>query len=418
MKPSTPGITTIGLAAVLLTATALVSAGAQAQDTDESLYFPWKDPNNPNVILMDPDDESRDVWNARRDTSKREPGLTNLQRYEFGVMPMGGFPTFLGAPFALTTEDLKAGGVEVAMVGLNIDDNFIPGGRFAANKLRTLTDYMLFGTGSYDPTMHLDYLKDMKLADYGNIASHYGHSERSLEEVHKVISEILDADAIPMAIGGSHIQMWPMFTALAQKHGNESFAMLHVDAHYDALNAGFGRYVHNGRMVYLGVERGLIKGSDIVQIGLRSPKPGTEDLHWMQKKGLKFHFQSEINAKGFEAVLKRVLAELSGKKLFISFDMDGVDPAYAPGVGTQEPEGLTASQAMQLLRAVTIQNEIVAIEINEYNPFMDDRHQTTGILVDRLMRSAIAGLAAKKKGITDPFYVAPTGLDHAAKPDH
>lgn len=412
MKMPKSNLTTIWPLTALLTGIALAPVGVMAQDTGERLYFPWKDPNNPNVILMDPDDASRDAWNARRDTSEREPGLTNLQRYEFGVMPMGGFPTFLGAPFALTTDDLKAGGVEVAMVGLNIDDNFIPGGRFAANKLRTLTDYMLFGTSSYDPTMHLDYIKSMKLADYGNIASHYGHTERSLEEAHKVYSEILDADAIPMAIGGSHIQMWAMFTALAQKHGNDSFAMLHVDAHYDAMGAGFGRYVHNGRMVYLGVERGLIKGSDIVQIGLRSPKPDTADLQWMMDNKLKFHFQSEINARGFEAVLKRVLAELKGKKLFISFDMDAIDPAYAPGVGTQEPEGLTASQAMQLLRAASIQNEIVAIEINEYNPFMDDRHQTTGILADRLMRSALAGLAAKKKGITDPFYVAPTGLDH------
>ena len=411
MKTPTSRLTNIVPLVMLLTAFLLAPLGANAEEIDESLYFPWKDPNNPNVILMDPDG-SQDGWNVRRDTSKREPGLMDLQRYEVGVMHLGGFPTFLGAPMALTTEDLKAGGVEVAMVGLNIDDNFIPGGRYAANKLRTLIDYMGFGVASYDPTMHLEYTQSLTLADYGNIASHYGHTERSLEEVHKVMTEILDADAIPMSIGGTHIQMWPMITALAEKYGKENFAVLHVDAHYDAMSIGMGRYVHNGRMIWQAVERGLIKGSDIVQIGLRSTSPGTADLKWMMDNNLKFHYQSEINAKGFETVLKRALAELKGKKLYISFDMDGIDPAYAPGVGTQEPEGLTSSEAMQLLRAATIQNEIVAIEINEYNPFMDDRHETTGILMDRLMRAALAGLAAKKKGITDPFYVAPTGLDH------
>lgn len=400
--------------ALLISGSQVFAQNAGLPEGVPAEWMPWIDPDNENVILQDPD-ETRDVFRLRRDDSKdpaRDAGLINLQRYETGIIPFGGFPTFLGAPMAMTTEDLKAAGVEVAMVGLTIGDNFIPGGQFAANKMRTLTDYMLFGTSSYDPTMHLDYVKSLTLADYGNVASHYGHTERSMEEVHTVISEILDADAIPMAIGGSHIQMYPMLTALAKKHGPKSFALLHVDAHYDALQAGLGRFVHNGRMIYLGVENGLIEGSDIIQVALRSPKPDSGDLKWMVDNKLKFHFQSEINTKGFDVVLQRVLNELKGKKVFVSFDMDGVDPAYAPGVGTQEPEGLTATQAMQLLRAVGIANEIVAVEINEYNPFMDDAHGTTGILMDRLMRSSLAGLAARKSGITDPLYVAETGLDH------
>lgn len=77
------------------------------------------------------------------------------------------------------------------------------------------------------------------------------------------------------------------------------------------------------------------------------------------------------------SVLDRVLAELKGKKVYITFDMDGLDPGYAPAMGTQEPSDLTADQALQLMRAVGIQNEIVAAEFNEYNPLLDDAHQTT-----------------------------------------
>jgi agmatinase len=81
-------------------------------------------------------------------------------------------------------------------------------------------------------------------------------------------------------------------------------------------------------------------------------------------------------------------------------------------VGTQDPDGLTASQAMQLVRAVAIQNEVVAADFMEYNPFMDDAHQTTGVLMDRLIRTLLAGIAARKQGITDPLFVDPRRVDH------
>lgn len=92
--------------------------------------------------------------------------------------------------------------------------------------------------------------------------------------------------------------------------------------------------------------------------------------------------------------------------------MDGMDPAGAPAVGTQDPDGLKAIQALQLLRAVAIQNEIIAAEFNEYNPLLDDAHTTTGVLMDRLIRSLLAGIQARKEGITDPLYYDPQRLDH------
>ena len=132
----------------------------------------------------------------------------------------------------------------------------------------------------------------------------------------------------------------------------------------------------------------------------------------MRENKLRFHFQAEINRKGWDKVLGRILEELKGKKVFITFDMDGVNPAFASAVGTQEPDGLTAQQALQLVRAVGIQNEIIAAEFNEYNPLLDDAHTTTGVLMDRLVRSLLAGIAAKKQGITDPLYIDPERLDH------
>ena len=112
----------------------------------------------------------------------------------------------------------------------------------------------------------------------------------------------------------------------------------------------------------------LINGSDLIQVGLRGEYPDAKSLAWMRENKLKFHFQAEVQRYGWDVVLKKILKELKGKKVHISFDMDGVDPAYAPAVGTQDPDGLSAAQVLQLMRAVAIQNEIVAAEFNEYNP--------------------------------------------------
>ena len=152
-----------------------------------------------------------------------------------------------------------------------------------------------------------------------------------------------------------------------------------------------GSYVHSASMVRAAVDRGIIKGSDIVQVGLRGLMPSKYDLQWIRDNKVRYHMMPEIERDGFGTVLERVLQELKGKKLFISFDIDGIDPAYAPAVASQDIGGLTSLEAMRLLRAVTIQNEIIAIEFTEYSPLFDDRHMSTGTLVDRLMAYGTCG---------------------------
>ena len=191
--------------------------------------------------------------------------------------------------------------------------------------------------------------------------------------------------------------------------------MLHIDAHYDTYGPVFGLYIHNGSFIRQAVDNGLIKGSDVIQVGLRGVGPASDDLEWMRKNKLRFHMMSEIERDGFSAVLDKVLKELKGKKVYISWDMDGLDPTVAPAVGTQSLGGLSFSEGARLLRTVAIQNEVVAIEFNEYNPMLDDAHQTTGTMMDRLMRSFLAGHAARKKGITDPYYEDPERLDHGVE---
>lgn len=374
-------------------------------------WAPWKDPSNPNVLIYT---DSKDDLFARRDTSndpERAPGLFYPNRYVTGPL-WNAIPTFMGAPIAMSPEDLEAGEVDIAMVGLSIGDQMLPGGRFAAAKMRTLTDYLFYPVQGTDQVNGVD-LSKLVVADYGTIAANWmADNQTNLDEVHNVISEIMDTGAIPFGIGGTHIQSYGFMTALAEKYGMGEFAVLHIDAHYDAYKSGAGNFVHNGSFFKLAVESGIVDGNDVHHMGLRGSSPAQVSLDWMRKHKIRFHFQVEIEKDGWDAVLDRVLTELKGQKVYISFDMDGVDPAYAPGVGTAEPGGLTAEQAMQLMRAVGTQNEIVAAEFNEYNPFLDDTHQTTGILMDRLMRALMGGIQARREGIEDPLYTDPNRVTH------
>ncbi len=369
-------------------------------------WAPWKDPDNPDVIKLR---EDKDYLFKRRDRSKdaaREPGLFYPNRY-YGGPTWLSIPTFLGAPIATTPEDLKAAEVDVALVGLSIGDQMIPGGRFAALKMRSLTDYQSYPAQGTDQFIGVDYGK-LVIADYGNIAANWmADNQYNLDEVHKVISEILDAGSIPIGVGGTHVQSYGFMTALAEKYGVGEFAVLHIDAHYDAYSSGAGRFVHNGSYFKTAVELDLVDGSDVIQLGLRGATPPAGDQMWMMENDFRFYYQAEIERDGWETVLKRVLAELKGKKIYVTFDMDGVDSAFAPGVGTSEPDGLTGGQAIQLMRAVAIQNEIIAAEFNEYNPLLDNAHQHTGILMDRLIRSLLAGIQGRREGIDDPFYYDP-----------
>ena len=143
-------------------------------------WFPWRVAGDPMLVRLTAD---KDALTTRRDSSHdpaREPGLINPQRYAGGLMPLSGFPTLLGAPLAFTPADLRAAAVDIALVGLTVDDNPVVGARFAANTMRTLRDWMSYPAGGTDNVTGIDWSK-LKICDYGNIASYANQAERSLE---------------------------------------------------------------------------------------------------------------------------------------------------------------------------------------------------------------------------------------------
>lgn len=374
---------------------------------------PWRDPNNPNVQILDP---GWDYYYKRRDmvgdNPKREPGPIDLQRYQV-VPTKHAFPTYFGLPIAMTTEDLVAGEVDVAIVGAPSNYNPAGGAGWAANQLRFIRNYDFAGVG-HDMWFNNQYFDILNVVDYGNANQHPSLMVQNFADQALVFKEILDAGAMPMIIGGDHGTQVASLMALVDHYGPQEFAVVHFDAHTDLAppDGRLGMFTHGGAARRFAHEQGWLKGEDLYDIGLRGAYESVERMDWMWDVNAQYHFMPEFERYGFDKTWRKVRDELKGKKLYISVDIDVMDSSHVPGTSNPEIGGFTTLQMMRMLRELMLQNEVILIDFVEYSPLLDDRRYNTANVVSRLMRHVLAAKAARKEGITDPDYVAPEMLKH------
>lgn len=158
----------------------------------------------------------------------------------------------------------------------------------------------------------------------------------------------------------------------------------------------------------------LVPGKNFIQVGLRGYWPGKSGFEWMQKEGLRYHPMAEIEKNGWDAVKERVFKEAlenGPEYIFISFDVDVLDPAYMPGTGTPEPGGLTTREAFPIVRGLCAAKQIVGFELVELNPLVDPGY-TSAQNSNRILEECLTGIAMRKKGITDPNYLSPLTTEH------
>ena len=375
---------------------------------------------NTDSIPLEPRDPSRNLTEAYRDCSKvegRDPGPIDIQRTIGGTAKMG-IPTFFRAPVALCPQDLKAGKVDVAIIGAPVDmGSGMRGTGFGPTAMRT--GETTFPWGSIISVAHptvgdIDFMQELKVVDYGDAMVDNWSVERTAVSVHHLVKEVAEAGVIPVVVGGDHSLMYADLVAVTDVHGKGKVAVVHWDAHFDGIPLMFGHYLTHGAMVRRLIDEGHVKGEHFIQIGLNSAKPGAEDLQWMRKNKVKFRFMHEVDEKGWRKVTEEVLAELKDMgvtKVFLSLDTDVLDPAYAPGMGTPEPGGMTIRELFPMLRAVGIATDVVGMEIVEVNPLTDHTYRSK-LVATRALREMLTGLAMRKKGISDPFYVDPSLKRH------
>ncbi len=372
-------------------------------------------------IPMNPSDPTYDLWKIRREdlSAGREPGPINVQRY-YGGMYWQGIPTFFRAPIALLPEDLAAGDVDVAFISAHIDMGFgVRGASRGPNDLRANGDvYGTWGEWSM-PQMHtlVNPWLELKLADYGDAPTDPLSTERSVHEVRKVVSEVagvLHADGrhvIPFIIGGDHSLSYPNIAGVADVYGHGNVGVVHFDAHYDATMA-LGHLISHGAWVKRLITEGIVPGKNYIQVGLRGYYPDQQSFEWMREEGFRYHTMAEVEARGWEPVMNDIVAEAKDgpEYMFVSFDIDVLDPAYTKGTGTPEPGGLTPREVFPLIRRLCAESNVVGFDLVEYAPDRDPSY-LTGLVANRILRECLTGVAMRKNGITEEHYLNPLTVD-------
>ena len=374
-------------------------------------------PDQPLVHLNpDQDPEKLDPWSLIRDFAddpQREPGPINIQRLRSGG-GWSGIPTFFRAPVALTVEDLKAGDVDVAVMGAPLDmGSGMRGAAYGPKRMRASEVYQGYGANT-DPHLHVmvDPFKELNIVDYGDAPIDYLSMERSMSPVRRMVREIADAGAIPFIVGGDHSLELPNVAGITDVYGRDQVAVIHFDAHYDA-GTSQTHLISHGRPIRRLVEEGHIQGKNYIQVGLRGYWPGEDGFTWMREHGFRYHTMAEIERDGWDAVMSRVLDEARDgpQYLYISFDIDVLDPSFTPGTGTPEPGGLTTREVFPLVRGLCSENNLVGFDLVEVNPLADPGYTTT-LNANRILRECLTGIAMRKKGITDRRYLSPLTSDH------
>ena len=372
------------------------------------------------VIPMDTDDPIYDAWKLIRDnlSEGREPGPIDIQRQPFSL-GFNGIPTFFRLPVALTPEDLKAGDVDIAFLGAHTDMGMgVRGASQGPNALRaSLGDYASYGLASMS---HMGTLvnpfAELTMVDYGDSPVDPLSTDRTSEAVRHMVREIAQVErsdgsrVIPFIIGGDHSLAYPDIAGVTDVYGKGKVSVIHFDAHYDAT-MWFGHLSSHGSWVKRLIYEGHIPGKNWIQVGLRGYYPDKESFEWMRKEGMRYHPMAEVERRGWDAVLEDVIKEAKeAEYLFISWDVDVMDPAFVPGTGTPEPGGLTPREAFPIMRRLCAESNVIGVDVVELAPGRDPTYVST-LNVNRIVRECLTGIAMRKMGITEEHYLSPLTSD-------
>jgi guanidinobutyrase len=188
----------------------------------------------------------------------------------------------------------------------------------------------------------------LQVADIGDVAINTFNLAESMAIIERAYDEIAAAGCRPLTLGGDHTIVLPILRALRKRHG--PLGLVHVDAHADVNDVMFGEKIAHGTPFRRAVEENLLEGSRVAQIGLRATGYTAEDFDWPRQQGFRVVQADACWYRSLAPLMEEIREQLAGGPVYLSFDIDGLDPAYAPGTGTPEIGGLSTSQALEIIR--------------------------------------------------------------------
>jgi agmatinase len=301
-----------------------------------------------------------------------------------------GFLSFGGVP--LTQEPEELAGVDVAIVGAPTDDlvSDRPGTRFAPRAIRS---------ASCPPGRHLeagvDAFAELRIVDYGDAPVVPADPVASHAAIERIIGEVVDAGALPVTLGGDHSITEPCIAAIAARRG--PVGLLHFDTHTDTGREVFGVERSHGTPMFRLVEAGRVAGARYAQIGLRGYWPGPVEFEWQREQGIASFFMHDVRDLGIKEVVARALAHVGDGLVYLTVDVDVLDPAFAPGTGTPEPGGLTSVDLLWAVRAVAASVELAGADVVEVLPSGIGSADITALVAERVVREVLTGRALRPR---------------------
>jgi agmatinase len=315
-----------------------------------------------------------------------------LERWRrYGEKPdYAGPVSFGGAPY--TQDPALLRGFDVAIVGAPTDDlvSDRPGTRFGPRAIRS---------ASCPPGPHLeakvDAFEELRVVDYGDAPVLPAAPARSHEAIEETVGEVVDAGLVPIVLGGDHSIAEPDIRACARRHG--PVGLVHFDTHTDTGKEVFGVEVSHGTPMYRLVRDGHVDPGRYVQIGLRGYWPGEAEFAWQEEHGIVAFFMHDVRDRGIGEIVARTVERVGAGPVFLSVDVDVLDPVFAPGTGTPEPGGMTSVELLQAVRVVAERLDLVGADVVEVIPTGVGSADVTALVAERIVREILTGIALRRR---------------------
>jgi guanidinobutyrase len=288
--------------------------------------------------------------------------------------PLGGnqMPRFAGpATMMRLPSATSAEGLDACFVGVPLDTGTSnrAGARFGPRAIRAESCLLR----PYNMATRAAPYDSIQVADIGDVAINTFNLQKSMDIVTEAYDEILEHGCVPLTMGGDHTIVLPILRAMKKKYG--AVGVVHVDAHADVNDTMFGEKIAHGTPFRRAIEEGLIDGNRVAQIGLRGTGYTAEDFDWSRSHGIRVVQAEECWYKSVAPIMDEVRAKLGDGPVYLSFDIDGLDPSFAPGTGTPEIGGLTIWQALEIVRGCR-GLDIVGCDLVEISPPYDPSGNT------------------------------------------
>jgi agmatinase len=298
--------------------------------------------------------------------------------------------------FRLPMADVMRGGsaayagADVVLLGVPYDAGctYQPGGRLAPYHVRRVSALVQ----STHPFTQRDVFASVKALDGGNCVAPPFSAPAMRELVAMEVGNVFEAGARPFVVGGDHSITLPVLRAAHRAHG--PLALVHVDAHFDTSGPEvWGEEHHHGTFVKNAMDEGLIERAQLHQVGLRCTWKGTDERDPSMAHGAEIYAMDVVEDRGIAAIARRIVELVGERPTYLSFDVDAIDPAFAPGTGTPVPGGLSSREALRLVRSLA-GVRLVGMDVVEVNPLLDHADLTSHLAAHLLFEGL--GLVAAR----------------------